>query len=128
MELNEYTNKKESLLKNLQRLQIIADDLGLTNQTKEIEQNIIQLNHEYFELVVVGDFSRGKSTFINAMLGRKILPSNSKPTMTIISKIVYSEKPTYSLFYKTGKIRQIDEKEFNSIRAPKETFGKKLKK
>lgn len=126
VELNEYTNKKESLLKNLQRLQIIADDLGLTNQTKEIEQNIIQLNHEYFELVVVGDFSRGKSTFINAMLGRKILPSNSKPTTTIISKIVYSEKPTYSLFYKTGKIRQIDEKEFNSIRAPKETFGKKI--
>lgn len=38
MELNEYTNKKESLLKNLQRLQIIADDLGLTNQTKEIEK------------------------------------------------------------------------------------------
>lgn len=38
VELNEYTNKKESLLKNLQRLQIIADDLGLTNQTKEIEK------------------------------------------------------------------------------------------
>lgn len=76
MELNEYTNKKESLLKNLQRLQIIADDLGLTNQTKEIEKNIIQLNHEHFELVVVGEFSRGKSTFINAMLGRRILPSS----------------------------------------------------
>ena len=117
MELNEYTNKKESLLKNLQRLQIIADDLGLTNQTKEIEKNIIQLNHEHFELVVVGEFSRGKSTFINAMLGRRILPSSKKPTTTMISKIVYSEEPSYSLFYKSGKVKKLDEKTFISITA-----------
>lgn len=117
VELNEYTNKKESLLKNLQRLQIIADDLGLTNQTKEIEKNIIQLNHEHFELVVVGEFSRGKSTFINAMLGRRILPSSKKPTTTMISKIVYSEEPSYSLFYKSGKVKKLDEKTFISITA-----------
>jgi len=120
MQLDEYTRRKESLLRDLQRLQIIADDLNLKNQAKDLEQNVIQLGREYFELVVVGEFSRGKSTFINAMLGRRILPSSKKPTTTVISKIIYSETPSYRLVYKDGMSRVLDEKTFIKLTAPKE--------
>lgn len=120
MQLDEYTRRKESLLRDLQRLQIIADDLNLKNQAKDLEQNVIQLGREYFELVVVGEFSRGKSTFINAMLGRRILPSSKKPTTTVISKIIYSETPSYRLVYKDGMSRGLDEKTFIKLTAPKE--------
>lgn len=119
MDLQDYTKRKNELSEQLQKLQILADDLQLKNQAKGFCNSIMQLEHETFELAVVGEFSRGKSTFINAMLGRKILPASKNPTTTVISKIVYGDEPSYDIVYKTGKIKQLDEKAFLKLTAPK---------
>lgn len=42
---------------------------------------------ERFEIVVVGEFSTGKSTFINALLQREILPSKVTPTTATVNFI-----------------------------------------
>ena len=46
-----------------------ADDAALAN----LARSIAQLD-ELFLLVVVGEFNSGKSAFINALLGRTLLP------------------------------------------------------
>lgn len=120
MELKNYTQKKDELKENFLRLQVIAESLDLKNLKEDLAKNIILLNHESFELVVVGEFSRGKSTFINAMLGSRILPASKKPTTTIISKIVYGDTPKYCLIYKTGKQKNLSEENFIKLTAPKE--------
>ena len=122
MELSSYTEKKEKLKADLNKMYIIAEDLQLKNQAAALKQNMKQLDDEKFNLVVVGEFSRGKSTFVNAMLGRKILPSRKKPTTAIISKIVYGEEPTYFLHYrdKNKQTQQVDEDRFFKLTAPKE--------
>ncbi|TCI77787.1 hypothetical protein EVJ20_07450 [Exiguobacterium sp. SH0S1] len=43
--------------------------------------------NERFEIVVVGEFSTGKSTFINALLKREILPSKVTPTTATVNFI-----------------------------------------
>ncbi len=55
-----------------------------------LEQSILQLD-DLFLLVVVGEFNAGKSAFINALLGERLLKEGVTPTTDIINIIRFSE-------------------------------------
>ncbi|MDQ1300142.1 MAG: hypothetical protein QG637_59, partial [Chloroflexota bacterium] len=61
-----------------------AEDLTL------LDRAILQLD-ELFLLVVVGEFNAGKSAFINALLGRRLLTEGVTPTTTQITTLKYGE-------------------------------------
>ncbi len=89
------TDAQESLLKDAR---ILLNDLrasliqfGATSEDHEtLAQSIHQLD-ELFLLVVVGEFNSGKSAFINALLGQKILKEGVTPTTTQINVLRYGE-------------------------------------
>ena len=56
-----------------------------------------------FSLMVIGDFKRGKSTIINAILGRSIAPVNVAPETFTINCISYGERPSVEAVLKNGK-------------------------
>ncbi len=56
-----------------------------------------------FTLAVVGEFKRGKSTFLNALLGREILPSDVEPTTATLNRVTYGVKPYMELRYRDGR-------------------------
>lgn len=47
-----------------------------------------------FLLVVAGEFNSGKSSFINALLGERVLPEGATPTTDRINILKYGEAPT----------------------------------
>ena len=55
-----------------------------------IKKSILQID-DLFLLVIVGEFNSGKSSFINALLGNKILKEGVTPTTTRINIIRYDE-------------------------------------
>jgi small GTP-binding protein len=55
-----------------------------------LERSIEQLD-ELFLLVIVGEFNAGKSAFINALLGRKVVPEGVTPTTAQINVLQYGE-------------------------------------
>lgn len=57
-----------------------------------------------FTLAVVGEFKRGKSTFLNALLGREILPSDVEPTTATLNRVTYGVKPMVELRYRDGRL------------------------
>lgn len=62
-----------------------------------------QLANDKLNVLVMGKFSSGKSTFLNALMGRKLLPAKAKPTTAIIGEITYSKTPGATLYpKKTG--------------------------
>lgn len=128
MDFKAYTHKKEILRNNLLKLQTILKELDLINLFNKINQDIDILQNEKFTLVVVGEFSRGKSTFVNALLGKKILPSSKRPTTNIISKIVFADEPVYEIFFKDGKSRYLTEEEFKNIKAQAEVDSSNILK
>jgi small GTP-binding protein len=89
------TDAQENLLKDSRRL---LNDLraslilfGATSEDQEtLAQSIRQLD-ELFLLVVVGEFNSGKSAFINALLGYKLLKEGVTPTTTQINVLRYGE-------------------------------------
>jgi small GTP-binding protein len=57
-----------------------------------LERALVQLD-ELFLLVVVGEFNSGKSAFINALLGQRVLVEGVTPTTTQIHLLRYGEQP-----------------------------------
>ncbi|KMQ50282.1 Dynamin family protein [Chitinispirillum alkaliphilum] len=54
-------------------------------------------------LAVLGQFNRGKSTFINALLGLKVLPTSILPVTSVPTRIEYGEEHTCTISFLNGK-------------------------
>ena len=65
-----------------------AKKIPLTQALQNLSQRV---ERENFKILIVGEFKNGKSTFINAMLGERILPDNVKPCTAVISEVVYGD-------------------------------------
>ena len=121
MQLDDYKKKVTALTDDLQRIQKISAELKMNDSAKRLGSITARLGEEVFKLVIVGEFSRGKSTFVNALLRRKILPAFKNPTTAVISKIVYGEKPDYKVYYKGQTAPQrLTEESFKKMIAAKE--------
>lgn len=85
----------------------------VATRDKEVSQNLPLLPLELkplsqrvdkteFSLVVSGEVNRGKSTFINAIIGADILPTFDKETTSQVFKIKNSDIESYSVVYGNG--------------------------
>lgn len=62
-----------------------------------------RLNDNCVNIAVVGEFSSGKSSVINAMLGMDLLVMDDLPDTTLVPSIIsYSEKPFLEIIYSQG--------------------------
>ena len=116
-ELTNYITKRDRLQSILSSIRVVLSDFYLKSKEEAVKADFYRLNDERFNLVVVGEFSRGKSTFVNALLGRRMLPVSKSPTTAVISKIVYGETSEYIVHYKSGESKTISEDEFLDIKA-----------
>lgn len=60
-------------------------------------------------ILVMGEFSTGKSTFINAFLGKDIFIRDTLPTTAIITKITYGIQKGITIHYKNGDAQSIQD-------------------
>ena len=105
-ELTNYITKRDHLQSILSSIRVVLSDFYLKSKEEAVKADFYRLNDERFILVVVGEFSRGKSTFVNALLGRRMLPVSKSPTTAVISKIVYGETSEYIVHYKSGESKR----------------------
>ena len=74
-------NTAEALTEHATRLQAIATELGLADLGESIvEDTERRLSDSRIRAVVLGEIKQGKSTLINALLGKDILPTGVTPT------------------------------------------------
>jgi small GTP-binding protein len=95
------TEQQEQILKHERR---VLNDLrvalvkfdGEPSDSQALVESIAQLD-DLFLLVVVGEFNAGKSAFINALLGDRLLSEGVTPTTTQINILRYGEVAQRSL-------------------------------
>jgi small GTP-binding protein len=89
------TDAQENLLKDsrsvLNDLRASLIQFGAAPEDYETLADSIRQLDELFLLVVVGEFNSGKSAFINALLGQKLLKEGVTPTTTQINVLKYGE-------------------------------------
>jgi len=80
---------------------ILGDDF--ISQLQEWDEAITKRRSEPFSIVILGDFKRGKSTVINAILGQPVAPVNVAPETFTINSIGYGELPSAEATLKNGQ-------------------------
>jgi GTPase SAR1 family protein len=77
-----------------------------------------RLTKERLQLAIVGQFKRGKSTFINALLGAPVLPTAVVPLTAIAAFIAWRAVPQVRIHFKDGSApREFMGREPEKIRA-----------
>ncbi len=66
-----------------------------------------KLAEQVFNLVVVGEFKRGKSTIINALLGQDVLPTGVVPLTSVVTLLQYGTAADASATFNNGGICSI---------------------
>jgi GTPase Era involved in 16S rRNA processing len=77
-------------------------------EVEQITKMIETLKTRTFRVAVVGEFKRGKSSLINALLGSVILPADVTPATATINRITYGTSPGITVCYHDGTCENID--------------------
>ena len=110
--MNDFTafiEKKQQLLKTVNLLINVVEtefnnqDINLLHHFKN------DLSKELtFKMLCIGDFSSGKSTFINRfLLQEDILPAFPRPTTTRLTKVRYGESLKAQLVFQNDSVEEV---------------------
>lgn len=91
----------------LRKLRDFSEKLNLGTSIKLTDDVLQRLENNSFSIAVVGEFKRGKSTFINALLGQEILPSDILPTTATLNRVTYGLKPLVKIRFKDSSEEEI---------------------
>lgn len=90
--LEQHQKRKETLLSLLDRSKNYFMSIGEEQKANSVAQFKKALEEGDFSIVVVGEFSAGKSTFLNALMGDRYLPSFTSETTATINFLKHRSK------------------------------------
>lgn len=93
---------------DLRELMQTADELKMQNSSGLVQDMLKRVEENSFSIAVVGEFKRGKSTFINALLGKDILPSDILPCSATLNRVTYGVRPGVLVKFKDGTEESVD--------------------
>lgn len=77
--------------------------LGFDQDIADLNQVSENLRQGLFRLLVLGDMKRGKSTFLNALIGERVLPTKVNPCTAVLTKVRYGNNKQVIVNYNDGK-------------------------
>lgn len=92
---------------DLKKLKDYSVKFNYQKSTILIDEVLKRIENDSFTVAVVGEFKRGKSTFINALLGQEILPSDILPCSATLNRVTYGLKPSVKVIYKNEREEEI---------------------
>lgn len=123
----EYLQKKNKVLALLDKTiafyqnENVSDKIeGFSNLRKNIENGV-------FSIVVVGEFSAGKSTLLNALMKKRILPSFSKETTATVNFLRHKDHSENGaagkVFYYDGTVKNLENVDLETVEKYVSTKG-----
>src|ERR1051325_4217205 len=109
IDLNASNELKKSAESAMLRIADIARQLEMDETEQSIESRAVQLMDDSFRIMVAGRFRNGKSTLLNALLGKSTVPIEGlpeghgpmpvtyAPTTAVLTVVTYAERPTVTM-------------------------------
>lgn len=91
-------------------------------------QKMLQSGFQPVKVLIVGEFNTGKSTFINAFLGRELLRSEVIPTTAVVTYICYGVQEGLSVSFRDGRNVMFDIKELGELTSENGTKYRNIRK
>lgn len=92
----------------LLRLADLAQDLDAGDAASEARELAARITDGRFYVAWVGQFKRGKSTLINALIGERVLPAGFLPVTAVSTVIRYGERLGARVRLRDGSWRNIE--------------------
>ena len=109
--LDHYKQISQNLMSCIGKLAAISNSRGDNKVEENLREIGEKLDGNRFHLVVLGQFKRGKSTFINSLLGDKVLPTSVVPLTSIVTLLKYGEEEVVEVLFNDGKKTTISRKQ-----------------
>lgn len=93
----------EKELKALDTIRQVAESRHVVSIISELNEIVSALAANRFNVAVVGQFKRGKSTLINALIGRELLPSDIAPKTSAVTVLQYGDREKCRIIYNDGR-------------------------
>jgi len=97
--------------KILNELKSICEEYEINSVEKLINSIELSSKNKYIDIAVFGQFKAGKSSFINSLVNKKILPTSVLPATSIITKIIYGENQRITIYFNDKRKKEISENE-----------------
>ena len=89
----------------LAKIAEISEYLGEMDTTSLLNKMQEMLSEGNYVLTVMGQFSAGKSTLINELVGKAVLPVNKTETTAVVTYLKYDTEDHAELVYTDGTIK-----------------------
>jgi hypothetical protein len=103
----EQNDSRRRVVAALEQLGRLADERSDHAAAERARALAGRLRADVFNLAVVGQFKRGKTTLINALLGSDILPAAVVPLTSVVTIIEYGPEVKVSIHFLDGSSREI---------------------
>jgi ribosome biogenesis GTPase A len=94
---------RELTVHTLDELLSLATGLLAEGAVRDLAAARARVAEDRFNLVVLGEFKRGKSTLINALLGRAVLPTGVIPLTSVVTAIGAGDRDRLVVRYGDGR-------------------------
>jgi len=98
---------RERLIEALERLSELAHARGDFAAEEQARALAGRLRCDLFNLAVVGQFKRGKTTLINALIGQELLPSAIVPLTAVVTIIQYAPSQSVRIHFSDGRQQEV---------------------
>lgn len=110
MEENRYLNYQgmvSAVTAGIAQLDGVCRHVSMDTQADELNDAGNKLKNHIFSVGIMGEFRRGKSTVINALLGQEIVPSDIVPTSATLNYVRWDTQKRAEIKFKDGTVKAI---------------------
>ena len=90
----------------LDELLSLAEGLLAETPRRHLAAARARVAEDRFNLVVLGEFKRGKSTLINALLGRNVLPTGVVPLTSVVTTVAAGAGDRLRVYFADGRTEE----------------------
>jgi len=102
-----YQNMLTTVTTGVAKLGNICNDLEMAEQEKSLEQVRDRLQNHIFSVGIMGEFKRGKSTVINALLEQPIVPADILPCSATLNYVRWSPEKRAEIHFVDGTVKTV---------------------
>ena len=95
----EHIDSLESLIKSLSQ-KLLDDNFHPSSALKNLFDKYLRRAKYPMEIAIVGQFSSGKSTFLNALLSKDVLPTGITPVTSKVNFLNYGDEYKLKITFK----------------------------